>query len=60
MWKLICLLLSVGYWNQFDSVPKWSHLAASTVKNVTPYQPLCDYIRLYIRYSLFLIALIEN
>ena len=31
MLKFIRLLLSVGYWNQYVSVPKWSHKAASAV-----------------------------
>ncbi len=31
MFKLIGLSVSVVYWNHFVSVPKWSHLAASTV-----------------------------
>jgi len=34
MLKLNRLLLSVGNWNQFFAVPKWSHLAASTAHSM--------------------------
>ncbi len=42
MLKLIPLLLSVSFWNQFVSVPTWSHLEASTVLNKNPRNYDCN------------------